>query len=103
MEPIQENAHSDSGPRLFYGYWIIAVAFFCAFVHSGCGFYAFSLFITPLEAEFGWGRGDIMIALTIFFFISGLSAPPTGRLVDRFGSKAVMSCVLCTYKLLTKP
>ena len=67
------------------------VAFFCALVHSGCGFYAFSLFITPLEAEFGWGRGEIMVALTIFFFISGLSAPPIGRLVDHYGPKTVMS------------
>jgi len=78
-------------PKFFYGYWILLTAFFCSFVHSGCGFYAFSLFVTPLQAEFGWGRGGIMLALTIFFLIGGLSAPYVGRLVDRYGAKRVLA------------
>jgi len=69
----------------------VATAFFCAFIHSGCGFYAFSLFVTPLQAEFGWGRGGIMVALTIFFLIGGMSAPAVGRLVDRYGARNVIA------------
>ena len=76
--------------KVFYGYWIVVAAFFSAFIHSGCGFYAFSLFVTPLQEEFGWGRGGIMLALTIFFLIGGLSAPVVGRLVDRYGAKKVL-------------
>ena len=78
-------------PKVFYGYWIVVTAFFCAFIHSGCGFYAFSLFVTPLQADFGWGRGGIMIALTIFFLIGGVTAPYVGRLVDRYGAKKVLA------------
>ena len=78
-------------PKFFYGYWIVAIAFLCAFVYSGCGFYAFSLFVTPLQAEFGWGRGGIMFALTIFFLISGMSSPAVGRLVDRYGARNVIA------------
>ena len=91
MQTIRNDSPNPRNPRFFYGYWIVLVAFFCALVHAGCGFYAFSLFVTPLESEFGWGRGEIMLALTLFFFISGLSAPVIGRLVDRYGSKIVMS------------
>ncbi len=91
MQTIRNDSPTTRDPRFFYGYWIVLVAFFCALVHAGCGFYAFSLFVTPLESEFGWGRGEIMVALTLFFFISGLSAPVIGRLVDRYGSKTVIS------------
>ncbi|MBW2624285.1 MAG: MFS transporter, partial [Deltaproteobacteria bacterium] len=78
-------------PKFFYGYWIVATAFFCAFINSGIGFYAFSLFVKPLQDEFGWGRGQIMVAVSIFFSIGGISAPIVGRLVDRFGARRVMS------------
>ncbi|MBW2092593.1 MAG: MFS transporter [Deltaproteobacteria bacterium] len=78
-------------PKVFYGYWIVAVAFFCAFINSGCGFYAFSLFVGPLQEEFGWGRGKIMLALSIFFLIGGMSAPVIGRLVDRYGSRKIIA------------
>ena len=82
---------SSKTPRFFYGYWIVATAFFGAFINSGIGFYAFSLFVKPLQDEFGWGRGQIMIAVTIFFGIGGVSAPIVGRLVDRFGAKPLMA------------
>jgi len=91
MAPTENNFPSSKKPRIFYGYWIVAVAFFCAFINSGCGFYAFSLFVKPLQAEFGWGRGGIMVALTIFFLIGGVSAPVVGRLVDRFGARSVIA------------
>jgi len=77
-------------PKVFYGYWIVVAAFFSAFINSGCGFYAFSLFVTPLQADFGWGRGGIMIALTIFFLITGAMAPVVGRVIDRYGARKVM-------------
>ena len=78
-------------PKIFYGYWIVAVAFFCAFINAGCGFYAFSFFVNPLQMEFDWGRGEIMVGLSIFFLIGGMSAPVVGRLVDRFGAKKIMA------------
>jgi MFS family permease len=83
-------SHSTK-PGLFYGYWIVAAAFLVAMVFSGCGFYAFSLFVTPLQADLGWGRGEIMIALTIYFLTSGISAPFVGRIVDRIGATRVMT------------
>ncbi len=74
-------------PKFFYGYWIVAVAFLCMFIYAGAGYYAFSLFYKPLQAEFGWGRGTISIAFTIYFVIQALASPFIGRLVDRYGAK----------------
>ncbi|MFC1915063.1 MFS transporter [Chloroflexota bacterium] len=76
-------------PKFFYGYWIVIVAFFCLFIFGGLMFYAFSLFIKPLQTEFGWGRGEIMIAMTILFLVSGIASPYIGRMVDRYGARII--------------
>ncbi len=83
--------HFTRKPEVFYGYWIVAVTFFCLFIFSGCGFYSFSLFITSLQADFGWNRSEIMAAWTIFFLIMGVASPFVGRVVDRYGVRKVIS------------
>ena len=60
------------------------------FIYAGAGYYAFSMFYKPLEAEFGWGRGAISVAFTIYFVIQGLTSPLIGRIVDRYGAKRVI-------------
>lgn len=78
-------------PKVFYGYWVVAATFFSAFIFSGVGFYGFSLFVRPIEADLHWSRGQIMTALTIFFLTSGSAAPFIGRFVDRAGARPVMA------------
>ena len=83
--------HITKKPKLFYGYWIVAATFFCAFIYSGVGFYAFSLFVKSLQSDFDWSRAGIMAALTILFLITGASSPFIGRVVDRYGARKVMA------------
>ena len=52
---------------------------------------AFSLFIEPLEQEFGWARADMSLALTLFTLCLALTLPFIGRLVDRYGSRRVLA------------
>ena len=75
----------------FYGYRVVLAAFLCNVITFGCGFYAFSLFVTPLGRDLGWARGDVMAGFTVFFLTTGLAAPQVGRLVDRHGARVVMS------------
>jgi len=82
---------SPKKPKIFYGYWIVVATFFCALIFSGCGFYAFSLFVKSLQADFGWGRGNIMVAFTIFYLSMAVTAPYIGRLIDHYGARKVMS------------
>jgi len=86
-----EKACPSRKPKVFYGYWIVAAAFLCNSVYSGCSVYTFSLFAKPLQADFGWGRGGIMVAFTIYFLAMGLASPYIGRLVDRYGVRAIIS------------
>jgi len=80
---------SPKKSKVFYGYWIVAACFFCALVDAS-GYYCFSLFITPLQTDFGWGRGEIMAALSIRLLASAVVSPFAGRLVDRYGAKRVL-------------
>ncbi len=77
-------------PRIFYGYWLVAVTFVFMLLSYGCGSFVFSLFVKPLEASLGWGRGAVMVGFTIFFIVQGLTAPLVGRVVDRHGPRRVI-------------
>jgi len=77
-------------PRVFYGYWLILATFLFNFMAIGFGSYAFSLFVTPLQDAFGWGRGQIMAGFTIFFVTMGATCPVVGRFVDRYGARPVI-------------
>jgi OFA family oxalate/formate antiporter-like MFS transporter len=46
-------------------------------------------FIKPLSAEFGWGRGDIQLALFMFTIAVVLVVPYIGGLADRIGVRKV--------------
>ena len=65
--------HPPKKPKVFYGYWIVAVAFFCLFISVGTAAFGFSLFVKPLEAHFGWSRGEIMAGFTILFLIMAMA------------------------------
>lgn len=69
---------------------MVAVAFILQFVHSGILIYGFSLFVKPLQEDFGCARGAIMVAFTILMACMGGLAPIIGRLVDRYGTKRII-------------
>lgn len=76
--------------RFFYGYWIVAAAFICLFVLSGCGFYSLSLFVKPLQDEFNWSRTEVMLGNTIMTLVQGAASVLVGRIIDRYGPKRVI-------------
>jgi len=91
MESYQKITLPSSSSGIFYGNWIVVVAFFQVFVFAGCGVGAFSIFVKSLQAEFNWGRGQIMTGFSIFYLLTGLAAPVIGGLVDRYGVRGVVS------------
>ena len=47
--------------------------------------YAWSIFVRPLEAEFGWTRAQVSTVFTILVFVFGLTFIAGGRLQDKKG------------------
>src|SRR6266480_2581003 len=53
--------------------------------------YGWTLFVTPIDQKYHWGRAAIQVAFTIFVLTETWLVPIEGYLVDRFGPK-VMVC-----------
>ena len=77
--------------NIFYGWWIVYACFFIAFYVAGIIFYGFTAFIDPLVAEFGWSYAQISFAASLRGLEMGIMAPLVGFLVDRFGSRRLLT------------
>lgn len=77
--------------RFFYGYWVLLVVFLCPVATAGIIGYAFSLFVKPLTAEFGWTRSGIMVSSTIRSLVHAFLSPFIGRAVYRFGARKTIT------------
>src|ERR1700710_2343343 len=88
----------------FYGWIIIAVTFVTMAIGVNA-LTSFSLFFPPIIEEFGWERGVTAGAFSFGFLVSGALSPLTGRMMDRFGPRAVMELgvVLMASGLLLAP
>jgi OFA family oxalate/formate antiporter-like MFS transporter len=52
--------------------------------------YGWTLFVTPIDDKYHWGRAAIQIAFTIFVLLETWLVPVEGWLVDRFGPRIVV-------------
>src|SRR6267142_6704172 len=57
--------------------------------------FAFGVFIGPLEAEFGWSRASLGIAIALCAFMSAITLPFIGLLMDKFGVRRPMAGAIC--------
>ena len=87
-----------------YGWLVLAVAFISCGLSMGAAAYSFGAFVSPLEREFHWSRTQINASLSFGAF-AGLISPLVGRLLDRYGSRRVMtvSLVILAVSYLLRP
>src|SRR4029077_4194531 len=52
--------------------------------------YGWTLFVTPIDQKFHWGRASIQVAFSIFVLTETWLVPVEGWFVDRFGPKVVV-------------
>jgi MFS family permease len=53
--------------------------------------YAYSVFLVAFLREFGWSRSTLAGAFSLLVMMHGLSGPPLGWLVERFGPRAIIA------------
>jgi MFS family permease len=73
---------------IHYGWIIVAVLFVSLLTAAGVRSMP-SVLILPLEAEFGWDRAAIGLAVSINLVLFGFSGPIVGRWMDRSGPRVV--------------
>ena len=86
---------------LYYGWYIAIVFAITETVSFGVIYYAFTVFITPMEADLGWSRGELSGAFSLFLLMTGLMAFPVGWWLDKRGSRLLMTLGSIGATLLT--
>ncbi|WP_435577014.1 MFS transporter [Bacillus vallismortis] len=76
--------------RLHYAWIIVSVTFLILLAVQGVRL-SFGAFVEPWERQFSMDRGIISLISTISFIVYGISQPVIGRLVDKWGARAVLS------------
>lgn len=74
------------GPRLFYGWIVVAAAFAVCFVGFGCA-YTFSAFVPALQHDFQASRGSVSIVFSLAGFLYFSLGVVSGPLADRWGAQ----------------
>ncbi len=82
---------SEAMKRPYYG-WVMVVALgITELISYGVLYYAFTLFIEPMQAELGWSRAEITGAYSLSQVIIGFASVPLGFVFDRYGTRWVMT------------
>jgi MFS family permease len=63
--------------------------------------FTFGTLLPPVSREFGWSRGVVSSAIVMGLWMTGLATPVVGRLVDRFGIRAVALPAIALFSAAT--
>jgi sugar phosphate permease len=87
---------------VFYGWTIVACAFFTLLVTNGLTFSGMMVFDESMLREFGWTRGALKFRDLLTMALAGLLSPLAGAIADKYGLKAMMigGALLLTGSLL---
>lgn len=79
-------------PGMFRNRWWVVFASACGLlVGTGAiNVFAFGVFLKPITADLGIGRGEFTSAMALNSAVNALSCPIVGWLVDRYGVRRVM-------------
>ncbi len=85
---------SSAGPvkkAFFYGWYIVtATVVGVALGYSVVAVMSFGTFISPLQEEFGWSRGQISLGLTVIGYTAIFWFPVAGKIMDKIGARRVL-------------
>jgi len=76
--------------KVYYGWWLLAGAVVAMAVGSGVSFWSLTLYVEPLEREFGWSRAEVTGAISVSVGAAGLVGPLVGRWIDIRGPRTII-------------
>jgi MFS family permease len=76
---------------MYYGWVLMVTLGVTETISWGILYYAFAVYLSPMESELGWSRGDLTGAFSLALLVAGLAAMPIGRWLDRHGPRLVMT------------
>jgi MFS family permease len=76
---------------VYYGWVLVVTLGVTETISWGILYYAFAVYLAPMQAELGWSRGDMTGAFSLALLVAGLMAVPVGRWLDRHGPRGLMT------------
>jgi MFS family permease len=91
-----EKTSISDKPRFFYGWYVVAASWIMLFLAPAV---SVGIFFKPMLEEFGWDRATLASVQTVALVIFAVGSPFLGRLIDRFGPRAMLFVCVATQTL----
>src|SRR3989338_1371009 len=78
--------------RVYRGWWIVLIFYYTQLITAGAGGWIFGVLLLSMQSDFGWKQTTVVGVLMVDRWISGALSLFLGPLVDRHGSRLLMTC-----------
>ena len=76
---------------MYHGWSVVGVCMLVFGLANGITAYSYGVLVFPMGKEFGAGRGELMLGMTVSSFVSMLFAPLLGGLMDKGQARLLFS------------
>ena len=84
-------------PKVYFGWYIVAVALITNALLVGIAFSSYGIFVLPVSQDLGLSRADMNSGLVLMNIGAAITAPFLGRLLDRLRLKPVILVSVLVY------
>ncbi len=85
-----DTAEARKRSPIYYGYWLIGVAFMAQLISAGSQTYVAGVFLVPMTEDLDWTRTEFTTAQTIGRFIMAFFGIFVGSMIDRGFARGLM-------------
>lgn len=86
--------------RLYYGWVMLLTVSFTEMISWGILYYAFTIFVKPMQAGLGWSTAELTGAFSLALLCSAAAALLVARVIDHYGTRWLMTFGSCAAALL---
>ena len=80
----------ETRPRIYYGWWMVAITSAMAFVASGIFFRGFTVFVPAVRDSLGISQAQTNLIFSLARAEGGLEGPFAGWLIDKLGNRKLL-------------
>ena len=85
-----ETTSSEERPRIFYGWWMVAITSVMSLFASGIFFRGFGVLVLPIRNQLGISQAQTNLVFSVARAEGGLEGPIAGWMIDKWGNRAVL-------------
>lgn len=87
---VEQNIKARARAKGFFYGWVIIIACYFIVFTMMASYYSFGVFFKPIAGEFGWGRAQTSLVISINLMTGAFLGMAVGRLVDKYKPRNIM-------------